>query len=84
MIDIKVIRDNPEKFKKAARDKHFDVDIDKLMAVDGELKTIKQQLQDISTDKNRIGKSIPTLPPDQKQAALAQLSELKQREAAYN
>lgn len=84
MIDIKIIRDNPEKFKTAARDKHFNVDIDRLLAVDAELKTIKQQLQDISTDKNRIGKSIPKLPPDQKQSALSQLSDLKQRETTYN
>ncbi len=84
MIDIKLIREDPQKFKRAAKAKNFDVDIDRLVAVDAELKTVKQQLQDISTDKNRIGKSIPKLPPDQKEAALSRLSELKQREATYN
>jgi seryl-tRNA synthetase len=84
MIDIKLIREDSEKFKRAAKAKNFNVDIDRLVAVDAELKTIKQQLQDISTDKNRIGKSIPKLPPDQKEAALSQLSELKQREVKYN
>jgi seryl-tRNA synthetase len=84
MIDIKLIRENPEKFRKAASDKNFNVDIDRLVAVDAELKTVKQQLQDISTDKNRIGKSIPKLSPEEKQSALSQLSELKQREAKYN
>ncbi len=84
MIDIKLIREDPQKFKRAAKAKNFDVDIDRLVAVDAELKTVKQQLQDISTDKNRIGKSIPKLPPDQKEAALSQLSQLKQREATYN
>ncbi|MFC1636644.1 serine--tRNA ligase, partial [Planctomycetota bacterium] len=64
--------------------KKFAVDIDKLLSVDAELRTIKQQLQDISTDKNRIGKSIPKLPPDEKESALSQLSELKQRESEYN
>jgi len=34
MIDIKEIRENPDKFKKAAKDKHFNVDIDKLLEVD--------------------------------------------------
>jgi seryl-tRNA synthetase len=83
MIDIKQIRENPDTFKTACKAKKFDVDIDKLLAVDGELRTIKQQLQDISTDKNRIGKSIPKLPPDEKESALSQLSELKQRESEY-
>jgi seryl-tRNA synthetase len=84
MIDIKQIRDNPEKFKAACQAKKFEADIDRLLEVDEELKTIKQQLQDISTDKNRIGKSIPKLPPDQKQAALSQLSELKEQESKHN
>ncbi|MBN2315399.1 MAG: serine--tRNA ligase [Sedimentisphaerales bacterium] len=83
MIDIKQIRENPEAFKKASVAKKFDADIDRLLAIDAELRTIKQQLQDISTDKNRIGKSIPKLPPDEKESALSQLSELKQQESQY-
>lgn len=84
MIDIKQIRENPEVFKTATEAKKFDVDIEQLLSIDTELRTIKQQLQDISTDKNRIGKSIPKLPPDEKESALSQLSELKQQEAQYN
>jgi seryl-tRNA synthetase len=84
MIDIKPLRENPEKFKKAAEAKRFNVDIDKLVAVDAELKTLKQQLQDISTEKNRVGKSIPKLAADEKQSALSQLSQLKQQEAEFN
>ena len=84
MIDIKQIRENPEKFKKAAKDKHFDVDIDRLLDLDSQLLSIKKELQDISTDKNRIGKSIPRLSGDEKQSALSQLSQLKQREAEYD
>ena len=41
MIDIKQIRENPEKFKKAAKDKNFDVDINKLLEVDSSLKSQK-------------------------------------------
>jgi len=81
MIDIKDIRENPERFKAACGAKKFNVDIDRLLQVDAELRTVKQQFQDISTDKNRIGKSIPKLPADAKQAALAQLSQLKEQEA---
>jgi len=84
MIDIKQIREKPEAFKAACEAKKFEVDIDKLLSIDAELRTVKQQLQDISTEKNRIGKSIPKLPPDEKEAALSQLSDLKQRETEYN
>ncbi len=84
MIDIKEIREKPEKFEKAAKDKGFAVDIDRLLEVDSALKNQKQQLQDISTEKNQIGKSIPKLSGDKKQSALSQLSELKEQEAKYD
>ncbi len=84
MIDIKQIRENPEKFKAACRAKKFDVDIDRLLEIDSQIKTARQQLQDISTEKNRLGKSIPKLPPDQKQSALSQLAELKTQEAKHD
>ncbi len=81
MIDIKQIRENPEKFKKAAKDKHFNVDIDRLLEVDSGLRSQKQQLQEISTEKNQIGKSIPKLTGDEKQSVLAKLSQLKEEDA---
>jgi len=83
MIDIKQIRENPEKFKKAAKDKNFDIDIDHLLDIDFTLLDNKNKLQDISTDKNRIGKSIPTLSGVDKESALAQLSELKRKEIEF-
>lgn len=84
MIDIKQIRENPQGFKDAGRAKHFDVDIDRLLEVDSALKAAKNQLQEISASKNRIGKSIPNLSGGEKDAALAQLSELKRQETNFN
>ncbi|HEW78431.1 MAG TPA: serine--tRNA ligase [Phycisphaerales bacterium] len=83
MIDIKEIRENPEKFKAACEAKKFDVDIDRLLEIENELRERKSILQNISTDKNRIGKSIPKLSKDEKQSALAKLSELKQSETEF-
>ncbi|MHC4110235.1 MAG: serine--tRNA ligase [Planctomycetota bacterium] len=84
MIDIKQIRENPQKFKDACKTKGFAVAIDKLLETDKQLRDAKKQLQDIVSEKNRIGKSIPKLSDDEKQSALAQLSELKQREAEHD
>lgn len=84
MIDIKEIRDNPGKFKKAAIDKHFDVDIDKLLDIQSSLKNQKQQLQIIATEKNNIGKSIPKLDGIEKMAKLDRLSKLKIDEININ
>jgi len=84
MIDIKQIRESAQAFKEAGRAKNFDVDIDRLLEVDSALKAAKNQLQEISTSKNRIGKSIPNLSGGEKDAALAQLSELKRQETNFN
>jgi seryl-tRNA synthetase len=81
MIDIKQIRENPEKFKKAARDKHFDVDIEKLLDIDADLQRCKKQLQDYATEKNKLGKSIPQLTGEKKNNAIGHLSILKKNEA---
>ena len=80
MIDIKVIRDNPDLFIQAAKNKRIDANIPRLLEADSRLRDAKTKLQDIATEKNRVGKSVPKLAADQKSAALARLSELKQQE----
>jgi seryl-tRNA synthetase len=77
MIDIKEIRENPERFKKAAKDKKIEVDIERLLAVDAEVLAAKKRLQDIATEKNRIGKLIPKSTGQEKQDVLSQLAKLK-------
>jgi len=84
MIDIKEIRENPEKFKNGAIAKKFNADIDKLLEVDSLLLRQKQKLQDIVTEKNKIGKSIAKLDASEKAVQLDRLSELKQLESSIN
>lgn len=84
MIDIKQIRENPNKFKKAAIDKHFDVDIDRLLKVDAGLQENRKQLQDITTEINQIGKSVPKLSGAEKQKVIMGLSDLKQKASALD
>lgn len=80
MIDIKQIRENPDLYVEAARNKRIDTDIRKLLDLDGRLKEIKSRLQDIATEKNRVGKSIPKLSGAERDAALANLAALKPQE----
>lgn len=83
MIDIKLIRENPQKFIVGAKVKKIEVNIERLLELDAELLQNKQNLQNIATEKNRIGKDIPNLDPEKKKEALAALSQLKQDEADY-
>ena len=75
MIDIKQIREEPERFIKAAKDKHFDVDIDDLLLWDGQLRATKKDLQGIATGKNELGKLIAQLEPNERSIRLAELIE---------
>lgn len=84
MIDIKLIRENPQYFKDGAKAKKITADIDRLLEVDAQLADAKKKLQDIVTEKNRIGKDIPKLAPDQKKEALARLAGFKEEEGALN
>ena len=80
MIDIKDIRNDPARFEKCARDKGFQVDIGRLVEIDGILRKTKGRLQDIVTEKNRLGGSMPKLSGDERRRAIEQLSALKAEE----
>ena len=69
MIDIKLIRENPQKYAEAARVKDFSVDIRELLEVDAGLMAARKELQDVRTAQNTAGKEIARLKGDQKQAA---------------
>jgi seryl-tRNA synthetase len=84
MVDIKDIRENPQRFKDGAKAKRFDVDIDRLLDIDARLRAAKGRLQELVTEKNRVGKDIPRLAPEEKKTALAKLSDLKNEEAKLN
>jgi len=83
MIDIKQIRDKPQKYKAACKAKGFKVDIDRLVDLYDALRGSKAFLQSVITKKNRIGKSIPNLSENEKTDAIEELTKLKQKEAEY-
>jgi len=84
MMDITQIRENPGKFKKAARDKHFEVDIDGLLEVDARLRKDKSELQELTTKINKLGKSVPKLAEAERKKVIAELSKLKQKASAID
>jgi seryl-tRNA synthetase len=80
MIDIKLIRENPELFKEAAKNKNIYVNIDRLMDLDRQLGQTRKILQDIATQKNQISKNIPRLSGIARDAEISFLSQLKKQE----
>jgi seryl-tRNA synthetase len=79
MIDIKLLRAEPEKFIKGAALKKIEVDIPAVLELDKRLLAAQKELQDIRTAQNVAGKEIARLQGDQKQAAVAKMTGLKAR-----
>jgi len=77
MIDLKDLRANPEKYRQGAADKHSPVDLDQLLAVDAELRAAMTRQQELTAEKNRIGKQIGQLAGRLKKASDAEKTELQ-------
>ena len=58
MIDIRQLRENPERFRQGARDKGADVQIDRLLALDEARRGILQKLETRRAEQNRLSKEI--------------------------
>ena len=77
MIDIKLLRDNPQPFIDAAEKKGFQVDMQALLALDADLLDLRKRFQDLRTDQKSAGKEIAKLKGDDKAAAVAKMAEVK-------
>jgi seryl-tRNA synthetase len=77
MIDIKIIRQDPELVKKACGDKRMPVDIDRLLEVDkAKLKNL-QAVEVIQAQKNKASKEVAaTKDKEAREQVIAQMREL--------
>ncbi len=95
MLDINLIRQNPDLYKKAAIDKKTNFDIDNLLAVDEKRRSLQVKVDDLRALKNSASKEIANLQGSQKQAAIDKMQsttteeknlseELQEIEAEFN
>ena len=61
MLDIKFIRQNPDKIKEGCRKKQVKVDIDRLLEVDEEKRKVLYDLEKMRAQKNKASKQIAAL-----------------------
>lgn len=62
MISLDLLRQNPESYKQAAKNKNREVDIDRILSLDAEIKKLEIQIQDLRTERNKLaqlGKTDP-------------------------
>ncbi len=78
MIDLKALRDNPDRFREGARLKNADASaIDRALDADRRRIEAQREHDELKATQNTAGKEIGKLPPAEKAAAVAKLGELK-------
>lgn len=77
MLDIHFIRENADLVKAGAAKKHIEVDIDRLLAVDDERKTLRQKLDDKRAEQNRASQTIALAKGEEREALLEAMRFLK-------
>jgi len=58
MLDIKFIRENPNKVKEACKNKQVKIDVNELLKIDKEKREIQTELEKIFAQKNKASKEI--------------------------
>jgi len=80
MVDLKDLRENPQKYRKGAELKGVKVDIDALLKVDEHRLAAQKEFEKLKSEQNEASQQIGKLKdPAEKQAAIARMGELKTR-----
>lgn len=58
MLDIKFIRDNPDLIREAARKKHLDLDLSKLLEIDKERLVLMTEIEGMRAKQNHVSQEI--------------------------
>lgn len=79
MQDIKFIVENPEKVKTGAINKNIECDVDKIISLYEDWKALTQEVEQIRAKQNESSSLIAKSAPEEKEALLKEMSELKEK-----
>src|SRR5262249_23072177 len=63
MLNAAFIRENPEAVRKAIAEKNVSLDLDALLALDGEVRAMKTEIDELRRQRNEISDSFKTADP---------------------
>lgn len=79
MLDIKFIVENKTLVKQGAEKKNISVDLDKIIALDSERRSILTEVEALRAKQNSVSKEIPQKQGDEKQTLLSEMKTLKDK-----
>jgi len=54
MLDIRYVRENPERVKEFSKQKGYDIDVDRVLSLDEERRELQQKVDELRTERNSI------------------------------
>jgi len=76
MIDIKLIRNNPEVIKDNIKKRNLDLDLDKFLEIDKEKLDLIVKVDELRAIRNKVSKEIPQMSNDERPAKIAEMKKL--------
>jgi len=76
MLDLKVIRNNPELVKESIKKRHLNTDLDRFLEIDSKMSEIKKSLDYKRALKNKVSKEIPTLSKEEKTVKIVEMKKV--------
>ena len=85
MLNINILRENPDLVKAGGRKKHIPCDeaVDRILALDEKRKKLLFESEELRAAQKKVGKEIATLQGDEKQAMISEMGEIAGRIKAY-
>jgi seryl-tRNA synthetase len=79
MIDVGILRENPEVLVAALKRRGLDLDISALAALDADRRSARVEAEEIRSRQKEVGKSIAALSGDERATAIAEAGDLSNR-----
>ena len=76
MLDIKIIRNNPDLVKDNIKKRNLTLDLDKFLEIDKEKLDLLIKVDKLRAVKNKVSKEIPTLSSKEKPAKISEMKQL--------
>jgi len=76
MLDIKIIRENPEQVKDNVKKRNLNLDVDLFLEIDKKKNSLIVKTDELRALKNKVSKEIPTLSNEEKPAKIAEMKKV--------
>lgn len=76
MLDIKLIRQDPDRVKQELKNRNIGVDIDELLNLDKRRRELLVEVEELRAEKNEASKLIPTLKGDEREELIKEMREV--------